>query len=157
MALFTSAMGVGAILAGLKLSMQGITRGLISLMLASTMITIISLIGFASIQNVWFATLLIFILGYAITSCTVASQTMIQNSIDDHVRGRVMSLWVAAARGGPAFGVLLIGWVADYTGLMWPNLFAALICFGGLLLVYVRRRAMVDYFEGEGGSGSSGV
>lgn len=147
LAVFTSAMGLGAIMAGLKIAMSGATRGLVRVMLINTVITIITMIGFSSTAIPWLATLLIFIMGFSITLCTVASQTMVQNSIDDRVRGRVLSLWVAFARGGPAFGVLIIGWFADYYGLMWPNIGAAVLCFLGLLLLLGKRKEMRSYFE----------
>jgi MFS family permease len=147
LALFTSAVGAGAILAGLKLTMSGRTHGLIREILLTTLITIVSLIWFASTRNTWLATVLLFCFGYSLTICTVASQTLVQNAIDDNMRGRVLSLWVAFTRGAPALGVLIIGWFANLYGLMWPNVVAALLCFAGLLLMVRRRRTMRKYFE----------
>ncbi len=147
LAMFTSAVGAGAVLAGLKLTMNGQTQGLIREIMLTTLITIISLMWFASTQNKWLASFLIFCFGYSLTICTVASQTLVQNAIDDVMRGRVLSLWVAFTRGAPALGVLVIGWFANLYGLMWPNVVAALLCLGGLLLMVRRRREMRSYFE----------
>jgi MFS family permease len=151
LALFTSAVGVGAVLAGLKLSMDGNTRGLIREILVTTLLTIISLIWFAATTNRWLATLLILVFGYSITIGTVAAQTLVQSRIDDNMRGRVLSLWVAFTRGAPALGVLVIGSLATNYGLMWPNVAAALLCLAGLLLMLKRRREMRGYFEGHEG------
>jgi len=147
LALFTSAMGVGAVLAGLRLSMDGKTRGLVREILWMTLVAIIALAGFATINHVWSAALLIFLFGYTITIGSVASQTLVQNSIDDAMRGRVLSLWAAFTRGAPAIGVLIIGWFANHFGLMWPNVIAALCCFASLLLLSTRRREMRAFFE----------
>ncbi|MES2624367.1 MAG: MFS transporter [Pseudomonadota bacterium] len=147
LALFTSSVGAGAVLAGLKITMSGQTRGLIREIMLTTLITIVSLIWFASTQNKWLATGLIFCFGYSITICTVASQTLVQTAIDDVMRGRVLSLWVAFTRGAPALGVLVIGWFANIYGLMWPNVIAGLLCLCGLLLMVRRRRDMRKYFE----------
>jgi MFS family permease len=147
LALFTSSVGAGAILAGLKLTMSGQTHGLIREIMLTTLITIVSMIWFASTQNTWLASGLLFCFGYSLTTCTVASQTLVQNAIDDNMRGRVLSLWVAFTRGAPALGVLVIGWFANRYGLMWPNVVAALLCLAGLLLMVSRRRAMRKYFE----------
>lgn len=147
LALFTSSLGVGAVLAGLKLSMDGMTRGLVRAILWSTLFTILAMIGFAFTTNKWLATGLIFVFGYAVTVGSVASQTLVQNSIDDDMRGRVLSLWVAATRGAPALGVIIIGWVANYVGLVWPTVIAGLLCFAGLLLLMGERRQMRQYFE----------
>lgn len=147
LALFTSAVGVGAVLAGLKLSMDGQTRGLVREIMVTTLLTIITLIWFASTTTAWIAACLLLVFGYSVTIGTVAAQTLVQNRIDDNMRGRVLSLWVAFTRGAPALGVLIIGGIANEYGLMWPNVGAAILCFGGLLLMLGKRRAMRRYFE----------
>ncbi len=43
--------------------------------------------------------------------------TAIQLQVQDHIRGRVMSLWIMVAMGGTAFGALLLGALADAIGL----------------------------------------
>lgn len=147
LALFTSAMGVGAVLAGLKISMSGMTKGLIRAIWVNTLVTIATMIAFSSIDNRLVATLLIFLMGYSITIASVASQTLVQNRIEDSMRGRVLSLWVACTRGAPAVGVLIIGWFSSRYGLMWPNIIAGLLCFTGLLMMLGKRREMREYFE----------
>lgn len=147
LALFTAALGVGAVLAGLKLSMDGRPTGLIRAILLNTVVTAVSLAWFAATDRVVLATFLVFLLGYSITIGSVASQALVQNTTDDAMRGRVLSLWVAATRGAPALGVLLVGWLANRHGLMLPNVGAALLCLLGLLFMLGRRRAMREYFE----------
>ena len=147
LALFTSAMGLGAVLAGLKLSMDGHTRGLVREILWMTLVATVCLAGFASTTLTWLATACMFVFGYAITIGSVAGQTLVQNTIDDSMRGRVLSLWAAFTRGAPALGVLVIGWVASQVGLKLPNLVAAACCFACLLLLSARRRQMRAYFE----------
>ena len=147
LALFTSAMGVGAVLAGLKISMDGHTRGLVNEILIMTLIAIITLTFFAVISVEWFAAVMMLVFGYAITIGSVAGQTLVQNSIDDDMRGRVLSLWAAFTRGAPAVGVLIIGWLSNRYGLMWPNVIAAVCCFIGLLMMVNRRREMRKFFE----------
>lgn len=147
LALFTSAMGVGAVLAGLKISMDGQTRGLVNEILVMTLVAIISLTGFAVITVEWIAAVLMLVFGYAVTIGSVAGQTLVQNSIDDDMRGRVLSLWAAFTRGAPAVGVLIIGWFSNLYGLMWPNVIAAAFCFIGLVMMVSRRRVMRGYFE----------
>lgn len=147
LALFTSSLAVGAVLAGLKLSMDGLTKGLIRAILLSTLASLLAMVAFVFTTNEWLATGLIFAFGYFITIGSVASQTLVQKSIPDDMRGRVLSLWVAATRGAPAIGVLLIGGIANHVGLVWPFLVAALVCFLGLLMLMGRRREMRTFFE----------
>lgn len=147
LALFSAAVGAGAVLAGMKLSMDGHARGLVREILVNTVVAIIVMGWFSSTRQIWLATFLIFVFGYAITVSTVASQTLIQTRVDDAMRGRVLSLWVAFTRGAPALGVLVIGWFAARYGLMWPNLAAAVLCLLCGLLLLKRRREMRMWFE----------
>ncbi|HWK54834.1 MAG TPA: MFS transporter [Hyphomicrobiales bacterium] len=147
LALFTSSVGAGAVLAGLKLSVSGKAEGLIRSILINSLITVVLLIGFSITKDRVIATVLIFGFGYSLTSCTVASQTLVQNRIDDLMRGRVLSLWVAFTRGAPALGVLVIGWFSDFYGLQWPNVVAALMCLFGVAYLLGKRRQMRRYFE----------
>lgn len=147
LALFSAAVAAGAVIAGMKLSMDGQARGLVREILVNTLVAILAMAWFASTAQVWLGTVLLFVFGYAITVSTVASQTLIQSRVDDAMRGRVLSLWVAFTRGAPALGVLLIGWFATYFGLMWPNLAAAALCLLCGLLLLKRRREMRMWFE----------
>ena len=40
---------------------------------------------------------------------------MLQSSLTQQVRGRVMSLWIMGFGGTVPFGLLAFGWVADHT------------------------------------------
>ncbi len=147
LALFTSAVGAGAVLAGLQLSMRGKTGGLIRAMLWNSLWTLLSMLGFALTSNELAATLLLFVFGYSVTICAVAGQTLVQNSIEDAMRGRVLSLWVAATRGPPALGVLVLGYLGSRYGLQWPFAGSALLCLAGLLWLARGRKTMRSYFE----------
>lgn len=147
LALFTSSIGIGAVLAGMKLSMDGKTKGLIRGILVHTLVCLLMIIGFALSTNKWLACVLIFQFGYSVTIASVASQTLIQTRVDDEMRGRVLSLWVAFTRGAPALGVLVIGWIANSTGLVLPTVAAAVICLFGLVVMNRQRKVMRKYFE----------
>lgn len=149
LAVLTSSVGIGAIFAGMKLSMGGTTRGLVRSIMINLILTAVSMGGFAFTTYEPLAVVLVFVFGYAITVVTVAAQTMVQNSVDDNMRGRVLSLWVAFTRGAPALGVLVIGWVANEHGLMWPTAAAAVLGLGGMILMLKRRREMRGFFETE--------
>ncbi len=147
LALFTSAVGAGAVLAGLQLSIRGTTGGLIRAMLWNSLWTLLSMLGFALTTDEALATALLFVFGYSVTICAVAGQTLVQNSIDDAMRGRVLSLWVAATRGPPALGVLVLGWLGSRYGLQWPFAVSALLCLLGLIWLARSRKTMRAYFE----------
>ena len=52
---------------------------------------------------------------------------MVQSSVRGELRGRVMSFWGLINRSGPAFGALLLGWIAGYWGFRWPMLSAVAV------------------------------
>ncbi len=149
LAIYTAMLGFGAVAGGMYITIRGRAQGLVMSMLLNSLLSIVGLALFAWTKQYLPGLLFIFMVGWTVTLSAVASQTMIQNSIDDAVRGRVLSLWAAMTRGATAIGVLVIGLFADYFGLFWPNLVAALICLAGLIWYWRNYRQMQEYFEAE--------
>jgi len=147
LAMLTAAVGVGAVLAGLQLSLQGETRGLVRAILCNSLLTLVSLLAFAYCTDLWLGALLMLLFGYSVTVAAVAGQTLVQHSVEDQSRGRVLSLWVAATRGPPALGVLLLGSLATWWGLSLPFLLATGLCLIGLLLLWRGQAVMREHFE----------
>ncbi|PCJ41443.1 MAG: hypothetical protein COA71_07740 [SAR86 cluster bacterium] len=147
LAFYTAMLGLGAVAGGMYVTLRGGTRGLVKSMLVNSFVAIIALAIFAWATQFLLGLLMIFIIGWSITLSSVSSQTLVQNSIDDEIRGRVLSLWAALTRGATAIGVLLIGVFADYFGLFWPNIIAALICLIGLAIFWRKSRQMQLFFE----------
>ena len=44
--------------------------------------------------------------GFSMVVCGVGTQTLLQSSVDEAMRGRVLALWGVVFRGGPAIGAL---------------------------------------------------
>ena len=147
LALYTSVLGMGAVIGGMYITLQGKAKGLVKSMLVNSLISIIALTIFAWTTHIYIGLLMVFAIGWTITLSTVSSQTMVQNSIDDEIRGRVLSLWAALTRGAAAIGVLIIGFFADYFGLFWTNIVAALLCLIGLIWFWQKSQQMQHYFE----------
>jgi MFS family permease len=57
------------------------------------------------------------VMGFAITRGLVSTQTFVQLTAPDALRGRVLSMHGLIARGSPALGALVIGFAADRIGL----------------------------------------
>jgi MFS family permease len=58
----------------------------------------------------------------------VGAQSLIQNTVDSHIRARVLSLFIVFAHGLPAVGAILTGWISSHAGLQ------VTLAVGGLLL-----------------------
>jgi MFS family permease len=59
---------------------------------------------------------LLFVVGISFTTWTANSQSILQLTAPDHLRGRVLSLYLLAFAGAAPIGGLLSGWLADIGG-----------------------------------------
>ncbi len=66
--------------------------------------------------------------GLAALTVMVTANSMVQLSVDSHVRGRVMSLYMAVFFGGTPLGAPLIGWIGDVFGARWTIGIGTLMC-----------------------------
>ena len=113
MAVLLSAIGLGAMCAGLWLAQRGETRGLTRLVTASLMVSALAVFLFSVSGIIWFAALFLALFGFAMLTGGIGSQTLIQNTVDSAMRARVMSLFIVISWGLPAFGALAMGWLAS--------------------------------------------
>ena len=127
LAILTSAIGAGAIVAGLTLS-RGTRWLTISVvrMAAAAGGLLIAVLGF--VDNFHAAVAVVAMLGIILSICGVGSQILIQTMVDDDVRGRVSSIWGMVAFGGTAIGGLVIGYAATVWGLQQAVIVTGILC-----------------------------
>lgn len=117
--ILTASAGAGAVVAAvLQTFGRGISSGKLPLkaLIAAVIGPVIAILLGMS-QN-WTGTILAVAgLGFTGTLVGVTMQSAIQMQVDDHLRGRVMSLWIMIALGATAIGSLLIGGLVDLLGL----------------------------------------
>lgn len=115
--LLGSVMAIGS-LAGALLSARRRSPRLRVLLLALTGFTVAS--GLAALAPSFdtFALALIPTGLAALTALTTAN-AMVQTSVDAHVRGRVMALYLAVFMGGTPLGAPMIGWIGEVLGARW--------------------------------------
>jgi hypothetical protein len=77
----------------------------------------VSAIVLAQTQRPVIAVIAAMVTGVAITRGLVSTQTFVQLTTPDALRGRVLSVHGLIARGSPALGALVIGFAADHIGL----------------------------------------
>ena len=68
-----------------------------------------------------------FLSGIALVSSGICTLSLIQNSVDANVRGRVISFNGILVTGGPALGAIIIGTVAERYGVQNPVMVSALL------------------------------
>jgi MFS family permease len=76
----------------------------------------LALLALAPQRTVAAAAALLFLTGISFTVWTSNSQSILQLSAPDHLRGRVLSLYLFAFAGLAPLGSLLAGWLADVGG-----------------------------------------
>jgi MFS family permease len=76
----------------------------------------VSLLALAPLETVVACTALLFVVGVCFTLWTSNSQSLLQLTAPDHLRGRVLSLYLFAFAGLAPLGGLLAGWLSDIGG-----------------------------------------
>ncbi len=126
-ALMATAAGLGAMCAGLWLAQRGRTDGLMRILLGATLIGVLAITAFTQTNNLHLALVALFFTGIALVSSTICTLSLIQNSVDQKVRARVISLNGVVVTGGPALGAIIIGTVSEKYGVQTPVMISALI------------------------------
>jgi MFS family permease len=146
LAMLSSSVGIGAVIAGLWLAQRG-SQALTRLVLLSSLLIGLSTLGFA--LSSWFplAVLCVAVDGFAMVVAGVGTQTLIQSAVEEHMRGRVLSLFGLIFRGGPALGALVMGAASELVGLQAPLAVGALLGLVACLLLWRRRRAIDQSLE----------
>ena len=127
--LLMSAAGVGAgtggfVLAGLRLERERYWR----LLPMALCVFSISLAGFALSRDYMLSLLMLAVVGSAGIVYFNASNTLVQLSVDNTHRGRVMSLYTLMHQGTATFGSLGLGFVAARFGTPAALLLGAVVC-----------------------------
>ncbi len=115
----TAAAGIGALLAAaLQILMRGPVKGKIpKVSIGAALLGPMAAAWLGGLENWYLVVFAVGFLGFTGTLVGVGMQSAIQMQVEDHLRGRVMSLWIMVAMGGTAFGSLLVGGLADAIGL----------------------------------------
>jgi predicted MFS family arabinose efflux permease len=81
---------------------------------------VVSVFVLLATGNLWVGALALAMFGFAMSTTGTGCVTMIQVTVDNRLRGRVLSLNGLIMRGVPSLGAIVMGWVADRVGLYWP-------------------------------------
>jgi MFS family permease len=140
--LLMGATGVGALLGALTLAAKKSLRGLGTWVGISAAGFAVTLILFSLSRNFWLSFAILVPSGFFMMVQSTSSNTLIQAMVPDHLRGRVMSLYVMGFLGLAPFGSLFAGAIADRIGAPWTVIVGALACLIGAALFAVRLPAL---------------
>jgi len=161
-ALLFAATGVGALAGAMFLAMRESVRGLSFWIAVAPAIMGLGLIGLGLSRLVWVSLLAMPVIGFGMMVQMASSNTLIQTLVEDHMRGRVMSLYAMAFMGMVPLGGLLAGLMARWIGAPATVAVNGLWCVVGSTLffnqlkalrrqihpVYVKKGILADEFAG---------
>ena len=122
--------GAGAIGGGLLVAASGHRPGRGRNALVTLILLGLFMAGFARSRLLWLSCVLLFLAGVALISTFALLTSLVQLVATDEMRGRVMSVYNVAFRGGMPFGGLMTGPLVDRFSA--PPVLAA---YGGLIAV----------------------
>lgn len=106
-----SIMGVGSICGSLTIAGMGNIRHKGRLALTMLLCLGAGIAGFASSKLLAFSFLMIFVVGFAMMGVFATVNSLVQLIVTEEMRGRVMSVYNCAFRGGMPMGNLVSGWL----------------------------------------------
>ena len=147
LAILTSSLGAGAVTGALWLARRREPVGLTRVIVGGFLIASFSLVVFLATDRLWVAAPAVAAAGFCITSVGVGTQILLQTSVDEKMRGRVMSLYVVLFRALPALGALVMGAASEAVGLRPPVAAGAALTFLVFAWAWPRRQRMAGVLE----------
>lgn len=138
LAWLTSAMGLGAMAGGIRMTRQHGTHGLTRTVTWNVAFMAAAVSALAATDEFWFGVAAATACGYVLTVNGTGTQTLIQSAVDGALRGRVMAVFTLIYQGAPAIGAVTLGALADHFGVRWPFIGGALFCL--LIWAWMMRR-----------------
>ena len=113
---FMTIAGMGAVLGALTVAWIGKHRHMgMMLLVMQALLGLIS-IGFALSTAIWLSQLLLFAGGAMLVTCFSMTTSLVQLLAPHELRGRVVSIYMVAFRGGSPLGGLISGWLVTQIG-----------------------------------------
>ena len=139
LAALMAAAGVGAIVASLLFSSRTFGVHLHRAVVVGAVGVGVTTVLFAFAESLVSGMLLVALLGLFASIVSIGSQTEVQVSVENRLRGRVMSIWTITIVGGPAIGSAVAGAVTGSIGSTWTILSFGVLCLLLIALVGLRR------------------
>ena len=144
LSMMTSVVALGALTGAIYLTLRTSIVGLANISMFASMWVGLMLIVFTSVQNFWLALVALYFVGTGLSISAVGVLSIVQTCVRGEMRGRVLSIYGIIFRGGPAVGGLVMGWIAEATGLRLPVAAGGVICILAWLWV-LKRMAQVNH------------
>jgi predicted MFS family arabinose efflux permease len=130
LAMLMTSMGAGSVVAGLVAAYRGKPRQRLLLSSGASMSVLLLLVGLSS--SLPFTMVLMFLVGVAAVLFLTSCSTRLQLLVPDHLRGRVLGIYMMFFVGTIPLGSYLIGWLAESVGVPATMIILAVLCMIGI-------------------------
>jgi MFS family permease len=113
---FMTVAGIGAVLGALVVAWVGKHRHMGLLLLTTQALLGIVAVGFSLSKTIWISEVLLFLGGAMLVTCFSMTTSLVQLLAPHELRGRVVSIYMVAFRGGSPLGALVSGWLVTQIG-----------------------------------------
>ncbi len=132
--------GVGATVGALLLARRQGAPGIERIIVVAGLAFPIALMAFAFSRTLWLSALLIGFVGLFLVTMNTGNQTLVQLSIPNHLRGRVLALYGMVFIGAMPLGALWGGYAAQHIGATWTLVIGAVGCIFATLYFWIANR-----------------
>jgi MFS family permease len=141
-----AALGVGAMIGAVTLAALGRGRPPLAALVVPAVVLAVTTLGLAAVRQVWLAAVLLAVMGFSGILFMAGSNTTIQVTVPDELRGRMMSLYAMVFAGVTPIGALWFGSVSEAFGVPAALLIAGAVGLGSVLALvgwWARRHGTV--------------
>jgi predicted MFS family arabinose efflux permease len=139
----TSAVGVGAVIGVLTLARRSAVSSLPKAVGQATLLMACALTAFAISPSYWVTLGVMPFIGMAIMRLNAGAQTLVQSTVEDSFRGRIMGIYSMMFLGLFPVGSLAAGALAEAIGARAATAIGGALCFAAALH-FLARRASVE-------------
>ncbi len=128
LAILTSAMGIGAVTAGITIAQRGRFDGLARITAYAVLVGSIVLVVMTNTTHFYVAVICMVFFGIQYSLVGTCIQSLVQAVAEETMRGRVMALYGLLWIGGAAIGSLVMGTISEVFGLSRPIAISGMVC-----------------------------
>jgi len=120
LAMLTGAAGLGSLFSGVWLSRRGTLTGLSDVLILMVALIAATQLAFVATDIFWVSVAVFVGWGFVLNGAGIICQSLVQATVPDTIRGRVVSLYGMLWLGTPALGAFAMGVAADFLGFRIP-------------------------------------
>ncbi len=140
-----AAAGIGALAGALTLASLGNFKKKGRLVLVGTVTFTTAIFFFTISRSFVFSLLLLIAAGWGMVTQNASINTLLQTTVADFIRGRVMSLYTFTFMGMMPIGSLLAGIIANYLGAEWSLRIGTILVAIILYAIFSQRKEIFDF------------